>query len=61
MSENDQSQLEIFLNDSSFLYKLLTLEFSSLRQYALGLIQESNAALVTDRTLSVGFSSDPEF
>lgn len=50
-----------FLNESSFLYKLLTLEFSSLRQYALGLVQESNASLVTDRTLSVGFSSDPEF
>jgi hypothetical protein len=50
-----------FLNDSSLLYKLMTLEFSSVRQYVLGLLQESNSQVVTDRTLSTGFFSDPEF
>jgi len=50
-----------FFSDSSLLYKLMTLEFSSVRQYALGLLQETNVALVTDRNLSTGYASNPEF
>lgn len=50
-----------FFNDSSFLYKIMTLEFSSIRQYVLGLIQDTNTTLITDRNFSTGFISNPEF
>lgn len=50
-----------FLNDSSLLYKLMTLELYSLYQYAFGLFQELSSQPVTDRTLPTGFFTDPEF
>lgn len=49
-----------FLNDSSFLYKLITLELSSLTRHVSNISTPASYNVVTDRTLSTGLLTDGE-